>query len=213
MDIPDTLIQDFSGPALHRDSLCADPLEQFDTWFKTAIEAGYPAPNAVSLATSSATAKPTLRTVLIKRFDQAGFVFYTNYGSSKATEIEENSHVSLLFPWVSLGRQVIVSGHARKVSRTQSEGYFSSRSRASQLSAWSSFQSRPVDSRATLERVLAETQARFADREIAVPEFWGGYCVEACNYEFWQSRPNRLHDRFRYNRGPDKGWTIERLSP
>lgn len=213
MDIPETLQQDFSGEPLRRDSLEADPLKQFQSWFKYALESDYPAPNAVSLATSSSNGEPSVRTVLIKQFDTEGFVFYTNYNSTKAKQIEQSTSVSVLFPWVQLGRQVIITGPAKQISREASARYFHSRSRGSQLSAWTSQQSRPVDSRPELEGALREIERRFSSDVVPLPDFWGGYRIHALTYEFWQSRPDRLHDRFRYTRGVDNDWSITRLSP
>lgn len=213
MDIPETLQQDFSGEPLRRDSLEADPLKQFQSWFKYALESDYPAPNAVSLATSSSNGEPSVRTVLIKQFDTEGFVFYTNYNSTKAKQIEQSTCVSVLFPWVQLGRQVIITGPAKQISREASARYFHSRSRGSQLSAWTSQQSRPVDSRPELEGALREIERRFSSDVVPLPDFWGGYRIHALTYEFWQSRPDRLHDRFRYTRGVDNDWSITRLSP
>ncbi|MDC0038786.1 pyridoxamine 5'-phosphate oxidase [Gammaproteobacteria bacterium] len=213
MDIPETLQQDFSGAPLRRDSLEADPLKQFQSWFKYALESDYPAPNAVSLATSSSNGEPSVRTVLVKQFDTEGFVFYTNYNSTKAKQIEQSTSVSLLFPWVQLGRQVIITGPAKQISREASARYFHSRSRGSQLSAWASQQSHPVDSRPELEGALREIERRFASDVVPLPDFWGGYRIHALTYEFWQSRPDRLHDRFRYTRGVDNDWGITRLSP
>ena len=213
MDIPETLQQDFSGEPLRRDSLEADPLKQFQSWFKYALESDYPAPNAVSLATSSSNGEPSVRTVLIKQFDTEGFVFYTNYNSTKAKQIERSTSVSVLFPWVQLGRQVIITGPAKQISREASARYFHSRSRGSQLSAWTSQQSRPVDSRPELEGALREIERRFSSDVVPLPDFWGGYRIHALTYEFWQSRPDRLHDRFRYTRGVDNDWSITRLSP
>ena len=213
MDIPETLQQDFSGAPLRRDSLEADPLKQFQSWFKYALESDYPAPNAVSLATSSSNGEPSVRTVLVKQFDTEGFVFYTNYNSTKAKQIEQSTSVSVLFPWVQLGRQVIITGPAKQISREASARYFDSRSRGSQLSAWTSQQSRPVDSRPELEGALREIERRFSSDVVPLPDFWGGYRIHALTYEFWQSRPDRLHDRFRYTRGVDNDWSITRLSP
>ena len=213
MDIPETLQQDFSGAPLRRDSLEADPLKQFQSWFKYALESDYPAPNAVSLATSSSNGEPSVRTVLVKQFDTEGFVFYTNYNSTKAKQIEQSTCVSVLFPWVQLGRQVIITGPAKQISLEASARYFHSRSRGSQLSAWTSQQSRPVDSRPELEGALREIERRFSSDVVPLPDFWGGYRIHALTYEFWQSRPDRLHDRFRYTRGVDNDWSITRLSP
>jgi pyridoxamine 5'-phosphate oxidase len=174
MDIPETLQQDFSGAPLRRESLDPDPLRQFESWFEYALKSDYPAPNAVSLATASLTGEPSVRTVLVKQFDTEGFVFYTNYNSTKATQIEGASSVSLLFPWVQLGRQVIITGPARTISREASARYFHSRSRGSQLSAWSSQQSCPVDSRRELEDALQEIERRFSNDAVPLPQFWSG---------------------------------------
>ncbi|MFW5825665.1 MAG: pyridoxamine 5'-phosphate oxidase, partial [Marinobacter sp.] len=148
----------------------------------------------------------------LKYFDQEGFVFYTNYGSRKARELDENPKAALLFPWIGLNRQVIIQGEVTRVSKTESLRYFASRPRGSQLGAWVSEQSRVIRSRGLLEQKVAEIKRRFGDGEIPLPSFWGGYRVEPHRIEFWQGRPSRLHDRFEYLRSHD-GWNIQRLQP
>jgi pyridoxamine 5'-phosphate oxidase len=203
-----------SGP-LRRADLDADPLRQFETWFRQAMESRLSDPSAMSLATAGRDLQVSLRTVLLKRFDARGFVFYTNYESTKARQIAENPRVALLFPWLDLNRQVKITGLAERVSRAESLKYFLSRPRGSQLGAWVSAQSRPIRSRDALLGKLGEIRQRFADGDISLPEFWGGYRVRPLTIEFWQGRPDRLHDRFRYRRPgiDDETWKIERLAP
>ena len=155
---------------------------------------------------------PDIRTVLLKYFDDAGFVFYTNYGSRKAHEMAENPKAALLFPWIGLNRQVRIQGHVEKVSKSESLRYFTSRPRGSQIGAWVSEQSRAINSRGLLEQKVAEMKSRFKDGAIPLPDFWGGYRVVPERIEFWQGRPSRLHDRFEYVR-QDDGWHIDRLQP
>jgi len=211
MDIGD-LRRHYTQAELDVDRLAEDPFVQFERWFKEACEAELSEPNAMCLSTVSTEGQPSSRTVLLKSFDQQGFVFFTNYGSRKAREIGDNSKVSLLFPWLGLERQVIVSGSASKVSTSESLKYFLSRPRGSQIGAWVSQQSSVVTSRSLIEAKLEEMKRKFAGGEVPLPSFWGGYRVEPATIEFWQGRPNRLHDRFLYSRGDD-GWGIERLAP
>lgn len=211
MDIGD-MRRDFESEGLDRDHLDNDPIRQFELWFHDAREAGLLEPNAMSLATTGADLQPDLRTVLLKYFDHQGYVFYTNYGSRKARELEENPKAALLFPWIGLNRQVIVQGEVVRVSKAESLRYFASRPRGSQLGAWVSEQSRAINSRGLLEQKVAEIKRKFGDGEIPLPSFWGGYRVVPNRIEFWQGRPSRLHDRFEYLRSPD-GWTIQRLQP
>lgn len=192
--------QDYQADALERDELCLDPFEQFEAWFTTACDRAVMEPNAMSLATVSAQGRPSQRTVLLKSFDRQGFVFFTNYSSRKAQEIGANSWVSLLFVWLPLQRQVEISGQAQKVSSLESLRYFATRPRGSQLGAWCSAQSSVVASRQLLEHQLEVMQQKFANREIPLPDFWGGYRVVPERFEFWQGRSNRLHDRFEYRR-------------
>ncbi|MDP6392467.1 MAG: pyridoxamine 5'-phosphate oxidase [Arenicellales bacterium] len=213
MQIPEEIKQDFSREPLERRNLHADPLVQFETWFGEACDEGIPAPNAMTLATVCSDASPTARTVLLKIYDRNGFVFFTNYGSRKASQIKVNPEVALLFPWFSMGRQVSVTGSASRISSSASLKYFLSRSRGSQLGAWTSEQSSVISSRDILETTLAQMKRTFTEGEIPLPSFWGGYRVQPKTIEFWQSRPNRLHDRFQYTRQTDNSWSIDRLAP
>lgn len=204
--------KEYSSKGLSRETLDADPLRQFETWFRQAIELQLHEPNAMSLATVDATGRPLLRTVLLKYFDASGFVFFTNYESRKAKQIAENPQVSLLFPWILLERQVIVQGRAEKISAAESLRYFVSRPRESQLGAWVSNQSSVVSSRKFLMQKLAEVTEKFGNGEVPLPSFWGGYRVVPETIEFWQGGPARLHDRFFYER-KDEEWELSRLSP
>jgi pyridoxamine 5'-phosphate oxidase len=212
MDIHD-LREDYTQAELNRKDLASHPVEQFERWFQQACDADLPEPNAMVLATASATGAPLVRTVLLKSFDPAGFVFFTNYGSRKAQNIEANPQVSLLFQWLTLQRQIQITGTAHKVSREESLQYFISRPRGSQLGAWSSAQSTVVASRQTLLTDFEQIQAKFRDQPIPLPDFWGGYRVVPNSFEFWQGRTNRLHDRFLYQLQTDATWNIQRLAP
>lgn len=211
MDIGD-MRRDFESDGLDRDDLNPDPVQQFEHWFNDARTAGILEPNAMSLATSDRDGRPDIRTVLLKYFDDQGFVFYTNYGSRKAEELADNPSAALLFPWIGLNRQVIVQGSVEKVSKAESMRYFASRPRGSQIGAWVSEQSQVITSRGLLEQKLAEIKRKFGEGEVPLPSFWGGYRVTPRRIEFWQGRPSRLHDRFEYLR-QDQGWIIQRLQP
>ena len=213
VDIPEEIKQDFSREPLERHQLHADPLVQFESWFGEACDAGIPAPNAMTLATVRPDAAPTVRTVLLKIFDQDGFVFFTNYGSRKAAQIKDNPEVALLFPWFSMGRQVTVTGIVQRIPTAASLRYFLSRSRGSQLGAWTSDQSSVISSRTVLETTLARMKQKFSTGEIPLPDFWGGFRVTPETIEFWQSQPDRLHDRFIYVRDAANSWSIARLAP
>ena len=206
------LRQEYAASGLDAADLAADPFEQFLQWLKAAALGGVREPNAMVLATAGAGGAPTSRIVLLKGVDARGFVFFTNYDSRKGRDIAANPQVSLTFPWIDLGRQVHVHGAAVRVAQHESDDYFASRPRGAQLGAWASQQSRPLDSRATLEQALAEVTARFAGVEVPRPPGWGGFRVDPVEVEFWQGRENRLHDRLVYARAGD-GWRIERRHP
>ncbi|MZD06023.1 pyridoxamine 5'-phosphate oxidase [Streptomyces sp. SID5785] len=195
--------------------LAPDPMRQFGRWFAQAARPGSPLaePNAMVVATADPSGRPASRTVLLKSFDAAGFVFYTNYGSRKAQDIAANPQVALLFPWHPMSRQVHVSGTAVRTSREETAAYFRSRPHGSQLGAWASAQSSVIASREELDAQYAELLRRHPPgSEVPVPPHWGGFRVAPESVEFWQGRENRLHDRLRYVRTP-KAWRIERLSP
>jgi pyridoxamine 5'-phosphate oxidase len=198
---------------LSADMLADDPAEQFSGWLADAIAAGLPEPNAMVLATTSAEGHTRARTVLLKAHDGAGFVFYTNRTSRKGTDLAANSWACVLFPWYALGRQVTIEGPVTALPTADSEPYYRSRPRGSQIGAWASRQSRVITSRADLDERVAKLERRWpAGTEVPMPDFWGGYRLAPEIIEFWQSRESRLHDRFRYRRTPG-GWVIERVSP
>lgn len=211
MDIGD-LRREYTQAGLTRESLEANPLQQFDQWFTQAVQGQVLEPNAMQIATVDTKGKPTLRTVLLKSYDDKGFVFYTNYNSQKAQQIAANPQVALLIFWKELERQVEITGRAEKVSALESLRYFTSRPRGSQLGAWVSVQSSIITSRNLLEMKLEEIKRKFNEGAIPLPDFWGGYRVIPETIEFWQGRSNRLHDRFEYRRTA-QGWDIVRLSP
>ena len=204
--------KEYSDRGLRREDLNADPVAQFSEWFIQATEVGVHEPNAMTLATVDEDGMPFQRTVLLKYFDREGFVFFTNYSSRKSKQIAANPRVSLLFPWITLERQVIIQGRAEKISTAESLRYFASRPRESQIGAWVSNQSEVITSRKFLMQKLAEIRDKFQHGEIPLPSFWGGYRVAPESIEFWQGGPARLHDRFLY-RQQDDGWAIERLAP
>ena len=206
--------EDYFGKTLDESSVSLDPILQFNAWFLEASRAGIKEPNAMTLATATASGAPSARVVLLKDVSEDGFVFYTNYKSRKAREILENPRVALVFFWPELERQVRVEGIAHATSRHQTERYFKSRPRGSRLGAIASHQSAVIESRTILKERLRELEDRFRGTDdIPVPEFWGGYCVVPRAIEFWQGRPNRLHDRLRYSREEVGPWRLERLSP
>ena len=202
-----------TGFALDREDLNDDPIVQFEDWFRYACESVPLDPNAVTLSTVDSEQRPSSRTVLLKSFDERGFVFYTNYESKKAVHIENNPNVSLLFFWSDAARQVKIRGKAEKLSTKESLAYFLSRPRGSQIGAWVSAQSSVISSRSMLESKFQEIKKKFKDRDISLPSFWGGYRVVPEEIEFWQGRRNRLHDRFLFTQQDDGTWKIERLAP
>ena len=201
----------FAHPLSEQDA-DPDPLRQFAAWFREAGDSGVRAPEAMAVATATPDAEPSVRMVLMKQFDERGFVFFTNYESRKGQELLANPRAALLFHWDTLGRQVRIEGPAERVGAEESAAYVRSRPRGSQLSALASPQSRPVESRAELERLVAELEALSADGELPLPEHWGGIRVRPELYEFWQHREDRLHDRLVYRPARD-GWAVARLAP
>jgi len=204
--------REFLKGGLDKKNLAADPISQFGTWFEQARDTSMVDPTAMVLATVDTNGQPSQRSVLLKYFDEDGFVFFTNYGSRKAEEIAANDRVSLLFSWLELDRQVIISGRAGKVSTADSARYFVSRPRDSQVAAWVSSQSRQLSSRQALMQKYSEMKRKFGEGKIPLPSFWGGYRVTPVEVEFWQGRASRLHDRFMYRR-TDGAWSVDRLSP
>jgi len=204
---------DHVGKGLRRSDLDPDPIKQFGNWFTAAIEAGIRDVNAMSLATTGRDARPSVRIVLLKGFDQDGFVFFSNYESEKGKQLEANPNAGLAFYWVELDRQIRISGKVKKTSRKESQTYFHSRPVGSQLSAWASRQSEVIDARRVLDARMAEMMERFAGKPVPLPPHWGGYRLKPDTMEFWQGRPNRLHDRFGYTRQSDDSWRIDRLAP
>ncbi len=208
------LRKDYSLAGLLEKDLAKDPFRQFEKWFQEAEAAKLIEPNAMTLATTGADGRPSARTVLLKGLDGRGFVFYTNYESRKGRELANIPRATLVFPWLALERQVVVEGAATRVTREESEAYFHSRPRASQLGAWVSQQSSVITGRATLEDALKALEQKYAGKEVPLPPHWGGYRVSPEIVEFWQGRRSRLHDRLRYRRDPKTNeWTIERLAP
>ena len=230
------LRRDYQADALGRAQLAPDPLEQFQRWFGVAVGVqsgsrwrkisialyklwhallGHASPdsNAMTLCTVDAQGRPSSRTVLLKGADERGFIFFTNYDSRKGHELAENPNASLVFYWPDLERQVCAAGTVTKLPREESEAYFKSRPKGSRLATWASNQSDVVADRTVLEQQWQTMAARFPRDEVLLPPNWGGYVLAPVRIEFWQGRPNRLHDRFRYTKQPDNKWKIERLAP
>ena len=200
-------------PDLTKRNVDPNPFEQFAQWFEEGAAAEPILPEAVTLATASKDGKPSSRVVLLKKFDESGFVFYTNYASRKGTELAENPKAALCFYWRQLERQISVTGTVTQVSREESEAYFRTRPRGSQLGALASRQSQVTASREVLEKRFEQVMAEYEGKEIPLPSYWGGYRLAPTTIEFWQGRPNRMHDRLLYSRQSGSQWKIERLAP
>ena len=198
---------------LASDDLDASPYKQFEAWYAQTIDTGVYEPGAMTLATVDAEGQPWQRIVLLKIFDEKGFVFFTNYESRKAVQMAQNPKVSLLFPWHALGRQVKITGDVEKVSSAESLKYFATRPRGSQIGAWASGQSQVISSRAILESMFDSMKKKYADGDVPLPPFWGGYRVKPRTFEFWQARDSRLHDRFMFKKDGQGQWAVERLAP
>ncbi|HLS48075.1 MAG TPA: pyridoxamine 5'-phosphate oxidase [Gemmatimonadales bacterium] len=206
------LRREYARASLDERDMAADPHRMFSRWFDQAVEAGVPEPNAMTLATAAADGTPSARIVLLKGLDERGFVFFTDYRSRKASELEANPRAALVFRWQELERQVRVVGEVLRVSAEESAAYFRTRPVGSRIGAWASEQSRELVSRDELEARVREVQARYPDGEIPAPPHWGGFRIAPIEVEFWQGRENRLHDRLRYRRTGGE-WKMERLWP
>ena len=206
------LRKDYTLAGLAEKDLARDPFRQFEKWFAEAQAAKVPEPNAMVLASCTADGRPSTRTVLLKALDGRGFVFYTNYESRKGRELAGNARASLLFPWIAMERQVMVEGTVSRVTREESDAYFHSRPRLSQLAAWASNQSSVIGDRALLETAMKALEKQYAGTDVPLPPNWGGFRLAPESVEFWQGRRSRLHDRLRYRRDKE-GWVIERLAP
>lgn len=204
--------EEYLKEPLHKKDLAKNPFLQFEHWFADASHSQIAEANAFSLATVSKEGKPSQRTVLLKMYDEKGFIFFTNYNSQKAQEIEQNTYVSAHFAWLELARQVRIEGTAKKISSAASLKYFLSRPKGSQLGAWVSQQSQVVNTRTLLEEKFLSIKKRFQNKEIPFPEFWGGYIIVPARFEFWQGGHDRLHDRFVYTQ-EENVWQVKRLQP
>ncbi len=215
--LPDNSIshlrKEYTIAGLTENELDSNPFKQFRKWLNQALEAGLPEPTAMTLATATKDGKPSARMVLLKHFDEEGFVFFTNYESRKGRELLRNPAAALVFYWVEFERQVRIIGTAKKVSREESEQYFRTRPIGSQLGAWASKQSEILQSRQEIEKRVLELEAQYTNKEIPVPPVWGGFRIKPTEIEFWQGRPNRLHDRLRYALARGGKWKMVRLSP
>ena len=207
------LRKDYTLQGLRETDALPNPFQQFQKWFDQALAAQLTEPNAMTLATATQSGKPSARMVLLKDFDERGFVFYTNYKSHKGQELAENPQAALVFWWAELERQVRISGQVEKLSNQESDEYFHSRPFSSRLGAWASAQSQVISDRVVLELRLQELKTEYENKDVPRPPHWGGFRVIPTVIEFWQGRPNRLHDRLDYRRLNDGRWLIERLSP
>lgn len=203
----------YTTKGLEINDLDSNPFKQFELWFNDAINAKLTEPNAMSLATVGKDMMPSIRTVLLKTFDEEGFVFFTNYKSKKAEQIEENPKAATLFTWLELERQIKIEGSIEKISTSDSLKYFLSRPKGSQIGAWVSHQSEIISSRSLLEQKFDEMKRKFVKGEVPFPSFWGGYIIRPVRIEFWQGGQDRLHDRFIYEVNENNNWEISRLAP
>ena len=206
------LRRNYKLKSLDQKDVTENPFEQFSLWFEEAMKSQLPEPNAMILATATKDGKPSVRALLLKGFDEDGFVFYTNYESRKGKELEENNNASILFFWAELERQVRLEGKITKITAQESKKYFDTRPYKSRLGAWASNQSTVIESRFVIVKKFLKYFAKFHSNEIPLPPYWGGYILKPECFEFWQGRANRLHDRVRYTKESEK-WIIERLSP
>jgi len=207
------LRREYTLYGLNEADVKSDPIDQFGLWFDQVLAGGVIEPNAMTLATAEPSGIPSARIVLLKGFDKSGFVFFTNYLSAKGRQLAQNPRASLVFFWPQLERQVRVAGDVEPTTREESEAYFRSRPRENQIGAHVSRQGEVIQAREELETRQRELEASFADRDIPLPDYWGGYRLRPVSVEFWQGRPSRLHDRLRYTRQTDGGWKLERLCP
>ena len=212
MDIYE-LREEYKKGALERENLDANPFAQFGKWFDEALKSKLEEPNAMTVATVNADGVPNIRVVLLKSWDERGFVFFTNYESAKARDIAENQNIAANFLWLGLERQLKILGRAEKISALESLKYFVSRPSDSRLGAWVSHQSKVITSRSLLEAKFDEMKRKFSNGDIPLPSFWGGYRIVPNTFEFWQGRSSRLHDRFQYSKNAAASWAIERLAP
>ncbi len=208
-----SLRRDYSGKSLDEREIDPDPLKQFQAWLEEAVKSEISDPHAMVVATVSKNGRPSARVVLLRGFEKKGLVFYTNYKSQKGAEVQQNPKVAAVFFWSELARQVRIEGSVEKVDGGISDGYFNSRPRESQIAAWASDQSETISSRAELDRRYEEYEKKFSGRPVPRPENWGGLVILPASYEFWQGRPNRLHDRIIYSRDAAGEWTTRRLAP
>ncbi len=207
-----TVPNDISLEGLDEKTIDRDPIKQFQRWFDEAKAANLPLPEAMTLATATPQGKPSARMVLLKQVEEEGFVFFTNYRSAKAEQLDANPYAALVFYWSRLDRQVRVEGSVIRTSEQESRDYFKTRPRESQIGAWASAQSQVISGRDVLKQRAQELEDLYRDREVDCPEYWGGYCLKPERIEFWKSRVGRLHDRILYERD-SSGWTISRLAP